>query len=293
MRIGLILKNWEMEGVAPSWDQMRAQAVAAESAGFDLFVLADAITFDGAGFWEAMTLGGALARETSTIRLSHSVVNPPLRSTAVVARAAQTLDEISGGRYTLGIGAGNSPDDYPAFAIPADPRYSRFAEYLPVVADLLRHGTADREGEYYPAKAEAFEMLGQRSIPINVAAGGPKMLRLAAEYADEWNWWGGAVGHPEHLDETIPELEKACEEVGRDPSTLVRTLDVYSFDPLRELDEPPDHVHTGSADEITESLLAYRAFGVEEVRLSFAGGIERTPDAIEAMAPVAEALHAA
>ena len=291
MRLGLILKNWEIEGVVPSWEQMRAQAVAAEAAGFDLFVLADAITSEGARFWEAMTLAGALARETSTIRLSHSVVNPPLRSTAIVARAAQTLDEISEGRYTLGIGAGNTPDDYPAFAIPADPRYSRFAEYLPVVGDLLRNGSVYRDGEYYPAKAEGFEMAGPRSIPINVAAGGPKMLRLAAAHADEWNWWGGAVGHPDHLDETIPELERACEEMGRDPSTLVRTLDVYSFDPLGELEEAPDHVHTGSADEIAESLLAYRAFGIEEVRLSFAGGIERTPEAIEAMAPVVVALH--
>lgn len=292
MRVGLILKNWETGGVVPSWEQMRAQAVAAESVGFDLFVLADAITSEGAPFWEAMTLAGALARETSTIRLSHSVINPPLRSTAVVARAAQTLDEVSGGRYTLGIGAGNTPDDYPAFGIPADPRYSRFSEYLPVVADLLRQGSVERDGEFHPATANGFEMLGPRSIPINVAAGGPKMMRLAAEHADEWNWWGGAVGHPGHLDEIIPELQRACEEVGRDPSTLVRTMDVYSFDPLGELDDVPDHTHAGSADEMARSLLAYRAFGVEEVRLSFAGEVSRIPEAIERMAPVVEALHA-
>lgn len=295
MRIGLILQVDDKGGeLTPRWHDIVTQAAAAEELGFDLVVLADALTEGPANYWEAMSLAGALAASTSRIGISHSVVNAPMRPPALVARAAQTLDEISNGRYTLGIGAGNTPDDYQMFGIDADPRYSRFEESLEVIHALLREQAVDFAGEYEQAHTSRFVPTGPRprSIPINVAAGGPKMVSLTARLADQWNWWAGANGQVDHLEEIIETLDDAIEDEGRDPESLVRTLDVYSFDPLGVVADPPAHVRSGRSQELAESLLLLDRFDIAEVRVDLAPvPLDRRIDAISAMAPVVESLH--
>lgn len=297
MKIGLILAAHHQEGEAvPGWSDILAQAKAAEAVGFDTLTIPDALTDGPLNYWEGMTLAGALAAGTTKIGLVHSTINAPMRPPAVVARAAHTLDEVSGGRYTLGVGAGNTPDDYRMFGVDADPRYSRFAEALTVIAALLRTRSVDFDGTFQTAHAQSFSPTGPRpeSIPINVAAGGPKMLALAVRLADQWNWWAGAAGGADHLPAILETISRECEAQGREPSTLHRTLDLYSFDALGVVDEPRPSIHAGSADEMAASLLAYGALGVDEVRIDIAvAPLERRVDAIEAMAPVVEALHAA
>ncbi|MEX1281257.1 MAG: LLM class flavin-dependent oxidoreductase [Acidimicrobiia bacterium] len=295
MRIGLILGiDDQGRNEPPRWKDVAAQARAAEDVGFDLLALADALTEGPANFWEGLTLAGALAAATDEIGLTHSVVNAPLRPPALVARAAHTLDEVSRGRYTLGIGAGNTPDDYRMFGIDADPRYSRFEEALTVVHALLRNQAVDVDGRFQTAQTDRFQPTGPRptGIPINVAAGGPKMLALAARLADEWNWWAGANGQTEHLPPILEVLHGACVDAGRGPKGLRRTLDLYSFDPLGIVDDPPPHVLTGPPDRIVESLLALAEWGIEEVRVDVAViPVGRRVEAIEALAPVVETLH--
>lgn len=145
MRIGIVIGLHGTVEAAPTWTQVRNQVVAAERIGFDLAVIEDALLYrddDGAvGYWESVSMAGALCAATSRIEIGHSVINAPYRSAALMAKITESLDEISGGRFFLGIGLGNTMD-YDQFGILADRRYSRFAEAIQIIHRLLRTGRA-------------------------------------------------------------------------------------------------------------------------------------------------------
>lgn len=248
-----------------TWQVLRRQAELAEQVGFDVLIAEDALTMPQPGsptlgYLDADTVLGALAPVTSRVRLAHGVLNAPYRSPGVIARMAATLDEISSGRFELGLGAGNTPArDYEAFGIPADPRFGRFVETLEIVHALLRTGSATVEGTYWSARDAELIMRGPTpgGPPILVAAYGPRMMGLTARLADRWNWWVDRDGSAADLRPVLERLDDACEEVGRDPSTLGRTLDVY-------LDQVPG---TPAADEaLGDRLLSFGEVGVSEVR---------------------------
>jgi alkanesulfonate monooxygenase SsuD/methylene tetrahydromethanopterin reductase-like flavin-dependent oxidoreductase (luciferase family) len=215
----------------------------------------------------------------------------------MVASIATTLDEISGGRYVLGIGAGNTADsDYEAFGYPTDRRYSRFAEAIEIIHSLLKTGGVDHAGEFYTAKESALVLRGPHAEGprINIAAGGTKMLTLAARYADAWNWWA----YNETLDEIkerigsiAATLDRACEAEDRDPASLDRTVDLYSVTPPGY--GPPEsgfeNIPSGSAEEISHFLLGLGDIGISEVRCDLTNN---APEAVEAMAEVVELVHA-
>lgn len=293
MRIGVAVRMIEgpdSQGrPVPRWEHIRAQALAAETVGFDTIAIADAISEGGRGYWEGMTLAGALAAATTRIGIAHSVVNAPYRSPAVVARAADTLDEISDGRYTLGIGAGNTPDDYVMFAMDADPRFGRFAEDLEVIVQLLRDGRADFQGTYTSAHADWWSPRGPRphGPPVVVAAGGPKMVALTARVADGWNWWAGAGGSTDHLPPILEHLDRQAS--GR---PFQRSIDMYSFDPLGLLDDRPEGVATGSAEQMAEPIVRLADLGIDEVRIDIWAPPDRLAEATEAMTEVVALVHA-
>jgi len=307
MRIGLAIelggrKGWLVE--PPGHDDLRARALLAEEVGFDLVMVDDQLSSPlediTVGGWNSVAVLAALAEATSRIELGHSVANAPYRHPGILAQIAATIDEISGGRFYLGIGAGNTPDaDYASFGIAADPRFSRFVETLQVVHELLRTGTSTFQGTYHTTSNAELPLRGPRdgNIPIIVAAGGPRMMRTAARLADGWNWWAMPFANPEDMAPRIQELERACEEVGRDPATLDRSLDLYfpvapvGWDRAADGDPPPV-----SAEQTAEALLAYGDLGISEVRcyLPRRGltSAERLP-AVEAMADVVSLVHAA
>jgi alkanesulfonate monooxygenase SsuD/methylene tetrahydromethanopterin reductase-like flavin-dependent oxidoreductase (luciferase family) len=309
MRIGLIAQLQglpEGELRAPSWRTTSERASAAEAAGFDIFVFEDALLYRGKevsyGVWESVSIAGAVAATTNRIHFGQSVMNSPYRSPAMTAKIAETLDEISQGRYVLGIGAGNTPDsDYEAFGLPKDKRYSRFAEAIEIIHGLLKTGTIDFEGEFYSAKQAELVLRGPRpdGPPINIAAGGPKMLHLAARYGDAWNWWGWdeTLGQmSERMQPLIDQLDQACESEERDPATLGRTFDMYTVVPEGfgavaahddgfEMDNPI----TGTSEEIAAHILAIGELGFDEVRCDV---FPKSAAAIEAMRPVVELVHA-
>ncbi len=298
MRVGIIVSLHGTEGSTPGWPLIREQVATAERIGCDLAVLADAMLYraedgDHTGYWESVSMAAALAAATDRIELGHSVINAPYRSAALTAKIAETIDEISSGRFFLGIGLGNTPD-YDQVGVRADHRYSRFEETIQVIHRLLRTGTAAFEGHYQFARDAALVPRGPRPAgpPIVIAAKGPRMLRLAARYADGWNWWIWGDPDPERLRPIADELDRACEEVGRDPGTLARSLDVYSLDPIGRF--TGTEAIGGSPDESAEMLLRYRDLGFDEVRLNMypVDDMERLPGAVEALAPVVEHLHA-
>jgi len=309
VRIGLISRLSGRPGgdiPAPSWESISERANAAEAAGFDVFVFEDSLLYRGEndtdGVWESMSIGAAIAATTRTIDLGPSVINSPYRSPAMTAKIADTIDEISGGRFVLGIGAGNTADsDYEAFGFPTDRRYSRFAEAIQIIHGLLKDGAVDFEGEFYTAKQAELVLRGPRpqGPPINIAAGGPKMMQLVARYADAWNWWNW----DETIDQTkerlkpiIESLERACQAEDRDPSTVGRTFDVFTVVPegfnvqggkVEGLDK--NQPVTGTSEEIADYILSLGDLGFEEVRCEV---YPKTTAGTEAMQPVVEIVHA-
>lgn len=276
---------------------MRDQVLVAEAVGFDLAVIEDALLgpSDQTGYWESVSMAGALVAATSRIEIGHSVINAPYRFAGLTAKVAETLDEIAGGRFFLGIGLGNTVD-YEHFGIPADRRYTRFAEAIQIIHRLLRTGRADIDGTYQSARGARMVLRGPRrgGPPIVIAAQGPKMLRLAARYGDGWNWWSSGRPDLDRLAPIVAELERACDEVRRDPSTLRRTLDVYSLDPLGRFAGPEDPIG-GTPAEIAETLLRFGELGFDEVRVNVfpVDSLDALPRAIEALAEVVELVHAA
>jgi alkanesulfonate monooxygenase SsuD/methylene tetrahydromethanopterin reductase-like flavin-dependent oxidoreductase (luciferase family) len=306
MRLGIVLSLFggPAQGPRPTlrWETIRDRAVAAEAAGADIVVLDDAFLYrdedESVSYWEATTMAAAVAVATTRIGIGHSVLNGPYRQPTLVAVAAETLDEISGGRYTLGIGRGNVPDlDYAAVGVSGEHRTQRFEEALRIIHGLLKEGRVDFAGEHWSARGAELVMRGPRPTgpPIVVGARGPRMLRLTARYADGWNWWTGDLRQLDDLRGAVQDLERACEAESRDPATLERSIDVYSLDPLNLAPEREDLVR-GDAREIAGRLLSLGELGIAEVRCHlYAPPTSGGPslEAISAMGEVAALLHAA
>lgn len=309
MKIGLITQLHGRPGgdtPAPSWASISERAATAEAAGFDMFVFEDALLYRGDsatdGVWESVSIAAAIAATTTDMGLGPSVLNSPYRSPAMTAKIADTIDEISGGRFVLGIGAGNTEDsDYEAFGFPTDKRYSRFAEAIQIIHGLLKNGSIDFEGEFYSARQAELVLRGPRphGPPISIAAGGPKMLQLAARYGDGWNWWGWDETLEQVNDRLTPIieiLERSCENEDRDPATLRRTFDLYtvvpeSFSSRSQIPAGLDMKQPvlGSSAQLAEYILALGELGFDEVRCDV---FPKTAAAVEAMQPVVEIVHA-
>ena len=283
-----------MDGATPRWRDILALARRAEEVGFDSVWVPDHLLFriEGQppfGAWEGWSLLAALAAATERIGLGALVACTGYRNPALLAKMADTVDEISGGRLTLGLGAGWYEPEFRAFGFPFDHRVVRFEEAVGIDAALLREGGVDVEGTYHRARECELRPRGPRPTgpPIMVGTTGERMLRAAARYADVWNgeWWKvEAGGRPA----TFARVDAASREVGRDPASLTKTvfmaIDMPGVSPSgREWLAPV----AGSPDELAALLRTLAAEGVAEVQVwlgptSVAG--------IEAFAPVLELL---
>jgi alkanesulfonate monooxygenase SsuD/methylene tetrahydromethanopterin reductase-like flavin-dependent oxidoreductase (luciferase family) len=207
---------------------------------------------------------------------------------------ADTVDEISGGRLTLGLGSGWHEPEFLAFGYPFDRRVSRFAEALTIISGLLRDGQIDFEGTYYQVRDCELRPRGPRpqGPPILIGAEGSRMLRLAAQFADAWGRDFDRVNpdvvpySAEDLAAWQQRVDAACAAVERDPGTLERTAAV-----LVDLPEVTGregwNALTGSPEELAEGLRAYARAGFTHVQLWVEPG---TIAGIEAFAPVLELL---
>ena len=233
LKIGLNLPIGErmLGGQTASWTDLLAYARRAEALGFDSLWLADHLLLEWQGHtngtWECWSLLAALAAATERVELGSLVSCAIFRNPALLAKMADTVDEISGGRLILGLGAGWDGPEYRAFGYPADHRVARFEEALRIIAPLLRTGRVDFAGQYYAARDCELRPRGPRPAgpPIMIGAKGPRMLRLAADHADLWNA-EGPLRHPDDYVERRASADDACAAIGRDPATLGRTAAV-------------------------------------------------------------------
>lgn len=224
------------------------------------------------GGWEGFALLGALAAVTERIRLGPFVACAAFRNPLLLAKAADTLDEISGGRLILGLGAGWHQPEFEAMGLPFDHRVARFAEALHVVATLLRDGRVDFQGTYHSARGAELRPRGPRPAgpPIWVGAEGDRMLEVAARYADAVN----TAWHPSP-DAARPAFERlagACVRVGRDPASVARTVGCHVVlrVPVRSVPNLPVGAIDGGPTEVAERLAAFFDAGVEHVTVTLA-----------------------
>ena len=274
MKIGLMvfLANDRENNAKRPYDAIRAEAQEAEANGFDSIWLADHLLYrkpgePTRGIWECWTMLAALAEATQRVEIGTLVLCNSFRNPAILAKMATTADEVSHGRLILGVGAGWNEPEYEAFGLPFDHRVDRFEEALKILKPLLRQGHVDFAGKYYQARDCDDVPRGPRSEgpPLMVGAEGPRMLKLAARYADLWNT--GYMGRPETMAERFRRIEAACREVGRDPATLGVTALIGLWFPDLQPKKPTffDDPLTGTAQEIASAMRGYAELRVQHI----------------------------
>lgn len=174
---------------------------------------------------EGWTTLAALAALTTRPRLGLLVNSNTFRNPTLVAKEALTVDQISGGRLEVGLGAGWFEPEHERFGFdfPATGELvSRFKEGVEIIDLALRNDTISYDGKYYQVKEAPFRPrpVQQPRPPLTLGAHGPRMLKIVAQYADRWN----SFGTLEEMKERSAALDEACAEIGRDPSEIRRSL---------------------------------------------------------------------
>jgi probable F420-dependent oxidoreductase len=287
MKIGLMLPLGESE--AGGWTNLRAMAVAADEHGLDSVWGADHLIFrdDGEteGIHECWTVLTAVAAVTSRVEIGPLVLALPFRNPALTAKMAAELDEVSGGRFILGLGCGWHEPEFDAFGYPFDHRVSRFEEGMRIVAPLVREGRVTFEGRYHRAIDAELRppTIREGGPPILIAGKQPRMLKLVAEHADQWNaaWFG----HPDQADELrtrLVNLRSALDEAGRDPASLAITVGIFvAFDDDGDI---PDRAIRGSVTGVGAALAGYADLGVSHLIVHL---WPRSPDGVRRLAEAA------
>lgn len=273
----LPVREGTMGGQTPRFADIVQIATTAKNAGFEALWFGDHLSYeqDGrtVGTWEAWTLMSAVAAAVPGIHLGPLVTCSGFRNPGLIAKMTEMIDEVSGGRFILGIGAGWNEPEYRQFGYPFDHRASRFEESIRIIHDLLRHGESSFSGTYVQTESATNQPRGPRpyGAPILIGSNGDRISKSIAKYADAWNsdW----QEHPGDYAPLLARLDAACEAERRDPATLIRTGSVrFSMDTSRS--EMLDYVHA-----VREIGLRHLIIGLEP----------RTAESVEAFAEVIEA----
>jgi probable F420-dependent oxidoreductase len=261
------------------WDELLALAQYAADSGWHGLWYADHYmpdTPDGAPadgpVMECWSVLGALAAAVPRLRLGSLVSPTTFHHPALLAKRAATLDQVSGGRFVLGIGAGWQENEHWAYGVELPPpkeRVDRFAEAIQIVRALLHEPRATFKGRYFQVTdAPCDPRPVQDPLPILVGSPGPRMQRLTARFADEWNSWG----RPDDLRPKLDSLAAACEREGRDPATLRRSAQALFFVVDRDATAeklraaaPPDRSLIGGPSFLADQVAIYRQLGIDEL----------------------------
>ena len=247
MRLGI----WPSTG--RSWDEILDLARHCEATGWDSVYLADhfmphgeitpdvdlRVPVDGDRL-ECWSVLAALAASVPRVRLGTLVSSVTFRHPAVLANIAAAIDNVSGGRLVLGVGAGWQENEHVAYGIELGTlreRFDRFEEACEIVSSLLREKRTTFHGRYYDiTDAPNQPVPVQARLPLLIGGGGEKRtLPIAARYADEWNYWST----PEVLAQKIQVLHRECEAIGRDPAEIQVSTQPYT----RTITGTPAEIH--------------------------------------------------
>jgi probable F420-dependent oxidoreductase len=300
LKVGVQLPEVERE---VRWPELLDMTRAIEDLGYDSVWLGEHLLYrwpdlPARGPWEAWSVLAAVAASTSRVEFGPLVACTAFHNPALLAKRADTIDEISGGRLILGLGAGWNEIEFRAFGVPFDHRVDRFEEAFTIIRTLLQDGAVDFDGRFYQARDCELLPRGPRpgGPPLMIGSNGPRMLRITAPHVQAWNTWFADIGNePAGVPELRARVDEACRDVGRDPAAIERTVAVlvrlpggtgrvqgsYAEAQPTPLEGPPDAV--------ADVLRAYAREGVGHVQLVMD---PITRGAIEAFAPVLAALDA-
>ncbi len=229
-QVGVQLPEVERE---VGWLEMRDIARTAESAGFDSLWLGDHLLYRDqvhgtTGPMEAWSTLAALAEATERVSLGTLVASTSFHAPAMLAKKAATIDEISGGRLILGLGAGWNRTEYEAFGFPFDHRIDRFEEAFAIIRALLTEGHVDFQGSHYTVRDAELVPRARPGIPLLIGSNGPRMLKIALPHVAMWNTWHSSFGNDvEKLGPLLEEIDRACADAGREPGEVEKSAAIY------------------------------------------------------------------
>lgn len=262
------------------WGDVLEVTRHAEATGWDGVYVADHFMGDaGGGFGavsaptlEATAALPALALATQRLRLGTLVLGNTYRHPAVLANWAATVDQLSGGRLLLGVGAGWQENEHAQYGIrlpPPGERIERFEEACHVWNGLLRESTTTFAGTHYQLTDAICEPKPVQSpLPLLIGGKGDRMMGVVARHADEWNMWGLA----DVIAERSAVLDQRCEAIGRDPAAIKRSAQalVLLTDDRTKVDAFLDGTGgraaiAGTTDDVADAVAAWQAIGLDEV----------------------------
>lgn len=294
--------------VSQTWPDLLDAVRVVERLGWHGVMIEDHFMADGRGFgaesdprFEVTSVLAALAVATSSLRLTPLVMSATYRHPAVVANWAATIDHISGGRLTLGLGAGWQENEHAQYGIelPAPAvRLQRLEEYCTIVRSLLDESSTSFQGTHFRLSDAWCEPKPvQQRLPLLIGGKGDRMMDLVARHGDAWNMWA----MPERFAERSAKLEQACDVIGRDPSSIRRSTQALvcltdSFGEAEAFTRAAGGraAFAGTATEFAELVRQWRDVGVDEVIVpdwDLGTGARRT-ESLEAMtSAVAELVN--
>jgi alkanesulfonate monooxygenase SsuD/methylene tetrahydromethanopterin reductase-like flavin-dependent oxidoreductase (luciferase family) len=312
LKIGVLVPQSGIGERFTRWSEAKAFGQRAEELGFDSLWLIDHLLIrqgrlarqEGAegspeldalptvGVWDCWSWLAGLAASTSRVELGQVVTCSGYRNPPLLAKMADTVDEISGGRLILGIGAGDYEDEHRSFGYEFDGRVGRFEEALQIIHPLLRDGQVDFVGQHYSARECELRPRGPRRtgppILIGAIAGRPRMLRLMTQYADIWNaWFAFSNSSPSEIPPLREAVDAACAKHGRDPRTLERSVTIAVAAPGRRMPYPNAVPLSGTPEEIAEAFKAFAREGITHIQIWLA------PMRVETLEWLAPALELA
>jgi len=263
----------EVERHVP-WPEYVAMARAAEEVGFDSIWVGDHHLYRAnerpeRGPWEAWTLLAGLAAVTERVRLGPLVACLAFHPPAVLAKMATTMNELSGGRFTLGVGAGWNEDEFRALGLPFDHRAGRFEEAFEIVRRLLGGERVTLDGRFHSVDDAVLLPRPERPPRLMAGSTGERVLLATLPHVDAWNTWYDWYGNtPEGFAEGNAKISALAERAGRDPAGVERSAcALVVLD--RDADERPIEVPPleGGPETIANGLRGLAEAGADEAIL--------------------------
>ena len=286
-KLGLLLpmKEGIYGGKTPSGDDVLAMARQCEAIGLDSVWLVDHFLHEPyadekafghdfpeewlgrkIGFWECWTMASAVSVATQSIEIGTLVTNTGYRNPALLAKMANTVDELSHGRLIFGVGAGDFTSEYHMYGYDWEKRVGKFEEALKIITPMLRGEEVSFQGEFYKTVNASVKPHGPNPkgppVLIGMLDGGPRMSRLVTTYADHWNCW--LVGGRDY-DSCLSMIQKACEQHHREIDTLQKNAAIGIAMPHATACPPGVKPLSGSPYEIADRLATLLSKDVDHI----------------------------